>query len=53
MSANVPLPPEPPAIVEQAQNIQEGLNGLGELYRIGNEISGQIDNYPAQGTSQG
>lgn len=54
MSGNVPsLPPQPPAIVEQVNSMQEGLNGLSDAYRIRNEISGQIDNYPAQGTSQG
>lgn len=55
MSGNVPqgYTPQPDySYVEQANQIQDGPNSIREAYEIREHIGQQIDQYPAQGTSQ-
>ena len=55
MTGNVPqgyVAPSDYSYVEQANQIQDGPNSIREAYEIRENIGQQIDQYPAQGTSQ-
>jgi hypothetical protein len=45
-------PPQPPAIIQQAQQIQDGVDAARQALQIREEVSRAIGHVAVQGTSQ-